>query len=522
MKLDRSVSSLGLLLVSVSSIMGSGWLFSAFYAAQNAGPASLVSWIIGGIFMLVVAFTFAEVFSLVPVSGASVRIPQITHGNVIGVFCSLAFWLTYVVLVVIEVQAVVQYLCFYFPQLMTPNEGPTLLGYLLSSVLLFLLCLVNTASMKWISRCNSIMTCLKIIIPVSIGIFLLVLLYTAENLFHPVHSAFAPFGWHGIFAAISTGGIVFSYNGFKFSCELGGEAKNPGFAIPFAIIGSILLCMGIFLVLQSSFLVCLRESDLANGWGVLTLFNNNSPFASLLAEHGIHWMIPILYVGAVISPLAAGLVYCTCASRSLLGIALNGYAPKSLTGINRFNAPYVTIWVNFVLALIVFNFFRGWHQIANLLTYLFALTFVFGPVCMLTFRCQLPDRKRPVRLPFVYAWAYVAFYLCTLFIYWVGWDIISKTSYFLVLCMVVALAVQIFTKESKAAIIEQWKSSLWLWLFAFLIFLCSYAGSYGGGHQMVEDWHIMAFLAITNVGVLFLAMKFKRPAELVQADTASL
>jgi len=91
MKLTRSVSTLGLLFISITSIMGSGWLFSSFYASELAGPASIISWIIGGIFMLIVAFTFAEVFSMIPVSGASVRIPQISHGNVIGVFCSIAF-----------------------------------------------------------------------------------------------------------------------------------------------------------------------------------------------------------------------------------------------------------------------------------------------------------------------------------------------------------------------------------------------------------------------------------------------
>lgn len=474
MKLDRSVSSMGLLFISVSSIMGSGWLFSAFYATQNAGPASILSWIVGGFFILIVAFTFAEVFSTVAVSGASVRIPQITHGNVIGIFCSLAFWFTYVVLIVIEVQAVVQYLCFYFPWLMTPKGGLSLIGYLLSCVLLFVLCLVNTASMKWVARCNSIMTLMKILIPLFLGIFLLVLFFTVENLFHPLKAAFAPFGIHGIFAAISTGGIVFSYNGFKFSCEVGGEAKNPGFAIPFAVIGSILLCMVIFLILQSSFLVCLTENDIKQGWGALTLFNNNSPFASLLAEHGIKWMIPILYVGAVVSPLAAGLIYCTCASRSLLGIAMNGYAPKVLAKVNKNNVPHITIWVNFVLAMIVFNFFRGWHQIADLLTYLFALTFVFGPICLLAFRHQIPDRKRHIKLPFAYVWSYIAFYLCTLFIYWVGWDIISKTSYFLIFCMIAAFVVQIITNESK----KRYKETvdglhlvMGLCLYAYYLFL---------------------------------------------------
>lgn len=519
MKLDRSISSLGLLFISISSIMGSGWLFSSFYVTETAGPASLLSWIIGGILVLIVAFTFAEVFSFIPVSGGSVRIPQITHGNVIGIFCSLAFWFLYIVLTVIEVQAVVQYLCFYFPDLMTAKGSLSVTGYILSTVLLFLICLLNSASMKWVAKCNLIMTFIKILIPVFIGAFLVVLYFSIERLFHPLGSSFAPFGFHGIFAAISSGGIVFSYIGFKSACEVGGEAKNPTFAIPFAVIGSIVVCMAIFLVLQSGFLISLQPSDVKNGWANLTLMNNNSPFASLLAEHGIKWLIPVLYIGAVISPLASGLIYCTCASRSLLGIAMNGYAPKILVRTNKNHVPYLTLWVNFLIALVIFNFSKGWHQIADLLTYLFALTFVFGPICLITLRKQLPDTKRVVKLPIVWVWTYISLYLCSLFIYWVGWEINSVTVYFLLFCMIVSFGVQLFTNVSKKQIKEEWKASLWLWVFAFGSFGCSFAGGFGGGHKIVDEWVVMVSFAVVNAITLYLAMKFKRTPEQVKSET---
>lgn len=519
MKNVRSISYLGLLFISVSSIMGSGWLFSSFYASQNAGPASLLSWIIGGILVIIIAFTFAEVFSFLPVSGGSVRIPQITHGNVIGISCSLSFWFIYVVLIVIEVQAVVQYLCFYIPGLMKVDGGLSVRGYILSVILLFLICVVNSVSMKWVTKLNFVMTFIKILIPVFVGMFVLVLYFSLDNLLHPVKSSFAPFGIHGIFAAISTGGIVFSYVGFKSACEVGGEAKNPHIAIPFAVIGSIFVCMGIFIILQSGFLVSLQESDIRNGWANLTLLNNNSPFASLLASHGIKWLIPILYIGAIIAPLASGLIYCTCASRSLLGIAMNGYAPKILVKTNKNHIPYMTIWINFIIALIIFSFSKGWHEIADLLTYLFALTFVFGPICLITLRKQLPERKRFVKLPFVHAWTQVSLYLCTLFIYWVGWSVNSITLYFLLMCMIISFVVQIITNESKAEMKAQWKASLWFWVYSFSIFGCSFAGSYGGGHKILSEHVILIIFAILNVLTIYLAIKFKRTPEQVQNET---
>ena len=53
--MKRSISSTALLFMSVSAILGSGWLFSAYYSAQYAGPAVLLSWLIGGFIIVVIA-----------------------------------------------------------------------------------------------------------------------------------------------------------------------------------------------------------------------------------------------------------------------------------------------------------------------------------------------------------------------------------------------------------------------------------------------------------------------------------
>jgi amino acid transporter len=76
--MQRSIPTFGLLFTSVSAIIGSGWLFSAFYTATLAGPAATLAWIIGGIFVLVIAFVFAEVCSMLPITGSSARVPQYT------------------------------------------------------------------------------------------------------------------------------------------------------------------------------------------------------------------------------------------------------------------------------------------------------------------------------------------------------------------------------------------------------------------------------------------------------------
>ncbi|MCP5978831.1 aspartate:proton symporter, partial [Klebsiella pneumoniae] len=60
-KLKREIGLIGLTFVAVSGIIGSGWLFAPLLAAQHAGPAALIAWVIGGAAMLLFALTFAEI-----------------------------------------------------------------------------------------------------------------------------------------------------------------------------------------------------------------------------------------------------------------------------------------------------------------------------------------------------------------------------------------------------------------------------------------------------------------------------
>lgn len=516
----RTISSLGLLFISVSAILGSGWLFGSFYAAQAAGPASILSWIIGSFFVIIIAFTFAELCSSVPVSGSSVRIPQMTHGTVVGIFCSLNTWFCYVTLTVIETMAVMQYLSFYFPSIMHINKGGlTVIGYTVATILIFFMSVINTYSVKYIVRFNTFLTLIKIVIPIFVSILLVDAYFHIHSVTNPhivALSEFAPFGFHGVFAAISVGGIVFSYNAFKQAAEMAGEAKNPNFSVPFAIVGSVVLCMVIFLFLQIGFLSALRPDDLKNGWTTLTLMNNQSPFVSLLAEHGINWAIPVLYFAAIISPMAAALIYCTGAARSLYGIAANGYAPQVLLKLNKSGESALTVWINFILAVIIFQFFKNWDQISNLLTCLFAISYGLAPVCMIALRVQLPSLKKPFKLPIGYVWAYIAFFITTLFIYWVGWDTISGVVWFFMFCLIVTIVFQRTSKKPASEIKTEWKASIWLWAYLIVIIVASKLGDYGHRAGVMTGLWSVLFLAICSAIVFFVAAKFTLPAERIQ------
>src|SRR5215471_10027714 len=99
----RAISSGALLLASISAILGSGWLFAAYYTSMLAGPAAILSWLIGGVIVILISFTFAELSAMLPITGSSSRIPQYTHGTIVSFVFSWIIWLSYAALTPTEV-----------------------------------------------------------------------------------------------------------------------------------------------------------------------------------------------------------------------------------------------------------------------------------------------------------------------------------------------------------------------------------------------------------------------------------
>jgi len=515
--MKRHISAFGLLCVSVSAILGSGWLFGAFYAAKEAGPASIISWVLGGALVCVIAFVFGEVCSLVPISGSSVRIPQITHGKVVGIFFALIIWISYVALMVVETQAVVQYVSYFYPFMVHAGGGLSLSGYSLAFVVMLILAAFNTYSVKWLISCNTFLTIIKIIVPVGLSLVFIWFFFSFEQVVHPAGSEFAPAGMHGILLAISSGGVIFSFNAFKQAAELAGEAKNPKFSVPFAIVGSILLCIVIFVLLQTGFLSVLNAANLKHGWEQLDLGNNNSPFASIIIQSKIMWLLPILFFAAIISPFAAGLMYCTGGARSLFGIAANGCAPKIFLKVNKRMIPFYSIWLNLIFGMVIFLFFKGWDAIATFLTCLFAFSYAVAPVCMIALRYQVPKMQRSMKLPFGLLWAYVAFYICTLFIYWTGWVTLYRIIYFLIFCLIVVFIFELLQKIKGKKSNLEWKSSIWMWPYFIGIMIFSYLGNFGG-HEVLGTVSIMVLMAIFCAIILALAACFKSSPEKTEKE----
>lgn len=504
--INRSISTFGLLLTSVSAIIGSGWLFSAFYTAKIAGPAASLAWLIGGLFAIIIAFVFAEICSMIPVSGSSVRIPHYTHGSILSFMMAWIIWLSYLALMTTEVQAVLQYISFYITDLVRPDSGLTHKGYLWAGGLMLIVSAINVYSVRWLIRSNSALTVLKIAIPLLIIFIVFKYYFAPAKVFHPVDSSFMPTGWRGVFSALTTGGIVFAFNGFKQAAELAGEAKNPEKSVSFAIIGSVGICLVLFLLLQITFFSSLTVQNLSADWSHLHLSNQNSPLAAILIQDRLQGLLPVLYTAAIIAPLAAALMYCSSASRSLFGMSKNGYIPQFFQKLTPQGNPYWAIIINFAIGMLFFAPLPGWSAMISFLTSLLAITYCVGPICLLTLRHQAPQFNRPMRLPCGQLWAYVAFVICTLLAYWSGWAILSKLIFVFAAGLVTMLIYHARSPMPNAA--TQWLASLWLWVYVGGLTLLSYLGGEGGIAYLSFN-AVFVLCLIFCALVMWLAVRFK-------------
>src|ERR687885_337509 len=111
--LRREIGFIGLLWASGGSIIGSGWLFGAQKALIAAGPAAVISWVIGGLAILVLALVHAELGGVYPGSGGSARFPHYAFGGAAGASFGWVSFLQAATVAPIEVSAVINYATHY-------------------------------------------------------------------------------------------------------------------------------------------------------------------------------------------------------------------------------------------------------------------------------------------------------------------------------------------------------------------------------------------------------------------------
>ena len=302
--LKREMGLIGATWASETSIIGSGWLFGALFAAQAAGTAALLGWVIAGVVVIILALVHAELGGMYPVSGGTARFPHFAFGSIAGISFGFFAWLQAVTVAPIECFAVMQYGSYYWHGLYDANSGNvTGLGFAMTVVLMALFTAVNFLAIGLFSKVNAGITWWKVAVPV---LTIIVLLFK----FHPGNfgagGGFMPYGVKALFAAIPSAGIVFAYLGFEQADQLAGEIKNPQRNLPRAIFMATGIGILIYFMLQVAFIGAIPHNLISGpqGWAGIPKDNPIAigPFAGLAGVVGLSWLAVILRLDAAISP----------------------------------------------------------------------------------------------------------------------------------------------------------------------------------------------------------------------------
>ncbi|SUM35177.1 amino acid transporter [Staphylococcus gallinarum] len=109
-KKSEKINLSQLVLLGLGSLIGSGWLFGAWEASSIAGPAAIISWIIGFVVIGSIAYNYIEIGTMFPQSGGMSNYAQYTHGSLLGFIAAWANWVSLVTIIPIEAVSAVQYM----------------------------------------------------------------------------------------------------------------------------------------------------------------------------------------------------------------------------------------------------------------------------------------------------------------------------------------------------------------------------------------------------------------------------
>ncbi|BBG23238.1 APC family permease [Sulfuracidifex tepidarius] len=549
--LRKTLNRWELTYLSLGGIIGSGWLFAPLAAAAYAGPASVVAWILGGVMMMVIALSYAEISSSMPMSGGIVRYPHVTHGKIVGFVMSWIYLISAISTVAIEAVATTTYLSHYFPSLY--SGGLTPLGIVLTYVLLAIFFLVNYAGVKFLGRVSHGLGWWKLLIPTLTSVLLLFEFNQGNfSTFIPKEVA-GPQGLNAILFAIPSSGIIFSYLGFRQAIEYGGEGRNPQRDIPFALISSLMVSMGIFSLLQLAFIGALNWNvaglPVGDWGGLLSSPMSDSPIISAFYEGSIltYIWVSLLTFDAIFSPAGTGIIYTGTTTRTFYASSLNGYIPENFSRVNSKGIPTLALIATVISSAIFLLPIPSWYSIVDVSTSATVLTYVMGGIDLQVFREKLPEMRRPFSLKPWKLIAPLSTVMAGLLIYWSGFSILfyigvamfsgmiafslfprsiwlasipltgtllgayylTVTGYqmlyfgvYLLFLVAIALTSVRFSKFEK----EEKRASYWLIFMMVTILLMSYFGPFGVLQVMVFPYDVI-LVSLVMLAVHFVATR---------------
>lgn len=479
----RSIGLVGLTMTGISSIIGSGWLFSSYYTAKLAGPAAIFCWLIGGFAATMIALAVCELSSMMPPkAGGMARFMNYSHGTLAGFLSAWANWLGTVAVIPIEAVASIQYMsswkAAWAQNLYDPvTNNMTTTGLIASVLLIFMYFFINYWSIKLFMRFVYVITVLKVAVPVLTVIGLMYSGFHPDN-FTSVNNSLVPYGWSTVLSAVITCGIIMSFNGFQSPVNLIEEIKHP-YLLPLGLMLAIFITLAIYLLLQVAFIGAISPDMLAQvGWHGISF---KSPFVQLALAVQLNFIVLLLYFDSLSSPTGTGIIYMATTTRMLYGMQRSKYMPSFLGYLDPVHhTPRYALITNLVLSLIFLWFYRGWAHLVPIISIAHLISYIPCPISLGGLRHLAPHLPRRFKLPFANLIAPFAFLIISSLVYWSRWPLTGEMAG----CLLASLSIYFYYQYQQGwpHFKEEVNGAAWLLVYLLGIATLSYYGSknFGG------------------------------------------
>jgi APA family basic amino acid/polyamine antiporter len=402
--LARTLSWPHLVALGVGAIVGTGILTLIGVGADRAGPAVILSFAVAGAICACAALAYAEMATMMPVSGSAYTYSYAVLGEIIAWVVGWSLLAEYTLVVATVAVGWSGYATGFLtglgvglPDALT--HGPTMVDGAITSwgvnvPALFIVAVVSGLLMLGTKESATLNAVLVVIKMVALAVFVAVALpyFNAANL-----EPFTPFGFtkemsgdgveRGVMAAAAI--IFFAFYGFDAISTAAEETKNPGRDLAIGIVGSMVACVVIYMIVAIAAVGALSYTRFAA---------SPEPLALILRELGQGGAATFLAASAVIALPTVILAFLYGQSRIFFVMARDGLLPASLARVSRRGTPVrITIFTALVVAL--FAGFLPIDAIAALANAGTLVAFIAVAVCMLVLRRRAPDARRPFRTP---------------------------------------------------------------------------------------------------------------------------
>lgn len=428
--LHRSLGAFQLTMLGIGAVIGTGIFVLTAEAAQKAGPGMMVSFIIAGVVCAVAALCYAEMASMVPVSGSAYTYSYAVMGELIAWMVGWALILEYAVAAGAVSVGWSGYMIGYLEHLLgTDISDAWTLGpfdggmiNLPAMVIALVVTLLLIRGTKESATFNAILVAVKIL-ALTLFIALAIPVMNMQQ-FEP----FAPLGFGGISAAAAS--IFFAYVGFDAVSTAAEETKNPQRNMPIGLIGSLGICTIFYLLVAAGVIGTVgaqpvgitggealepgsRELAAAcSAIGDQAVVCSKEALAWTLREIGWPQIGNLVGLAAIIALPSVILMMMFGQTRIFFVMSRDGLLPAAFSKVHpRFHTPHViTILTGIAVALFAAFFPVG--QLANISNSGTLFAFAAVAIAVMVIRRTDPGRHRPFRTPLLYITAPLAIAGC--------------------------------------------------------------------------------------------------------------